>query len=103
MWRRWLPSAVLLSAVIGGRQLVAQADSSCHVVRQSGPAPDKIVVGVTDSADNGDQASPFVQGLFFEPLVRRDCTGRLIPGLAAKWTSIASGLTFTIRSGAKFA
>src|SRR5205807_3769429 len=99
---RWpLPPAVLLAAVItGGRPQPVEPHKpqapSCHIVLQSGPARDTVVVGVSDSLVANNDVWPFIFASLFEPLVRRDCAGQLGPGLAARWTSISSGLTFTI-------
>ena len=71
---------------------------------------DPITVGLTRPVDprrapvatNPDEA--FLFALLYEPLVRLDCTGRVLPGLASSWEADDGGRrwTFTLRKDAAF-
>lgn len=71
------------------------------------PSP---IFGLTHAVDPENAPVPrnpgedFVFGSLYEPLIRMDCTGKVIPGLAAGWAEEDGGRrwTFTLREGARF-
>jgi len=72
--------------------------------------PDEVEVALNDRVDPADAPAarnPSERMVFrqlYETLVRVDCEGRVLPGLAASWSHDAKGRrwTFTLRSGASF-
>src|SRR6185503_11489008 len=61
-----------------------------------------VAIEPVDIRRDGTAAHRFVFGHAYETLVRVDCTGRVIPGLAARWTTDRGLQTLHIRSGARF-
>jgi hypothetical protein len=71
--------------------------------------PDTVVVGVPGAIDLSHAPVPatgaeaLVFGTLYEPLVRLDCDGHVVPALATQWTHDAAGhWRFTLRANARF-
>jgi hypothetical protein len=83
-------------------ELLAAAETPRH--------PDTITIALTSAVGPAHAPTPRTESerlLFaqlYEPLVRVDCTGRVIPALAAAWSADSSGhrWTFTVRADARF-
>lgn len=111
---------VTLLAACGGRGDPGSGPApaaACIVLEGTGPdagarAPTRPspTVGIVDRLDPRNAPVPenpgeeFVFGALYEPLVRMDCTGRIVPALAAAWEEEDRGRrwTFTLREGARF-
>lgn len=75
----------------------APAPDSCVLSADSTRSPDTLTVAVPDVAG-------FVQRQLYESLLRVDCRGTAVPGLAQSWTGDDGGRrwTFMLRAGARF-
>jgi hypothetical protein len=80
--------------------------NAANVVSAAGP----VTIAIPDSVDPAHAPWPRSEGehlvfaQLYEPLVRIDCTGRIVPGLASSWSSDSSHTmwTFVLRDGARF-
>jgi hypothetical protein len=111
--RRALALATLVLAAACGHPpappMAAVAPTgACGLLGATAPR-DTLVVAVPDPVDLAHAPVPqtaaerFVFGTLYEPLVRLDCDGRVIPALAAQW--IREGprqVRFTLREDARF-
>jgi hypothetical protein len=111
--RRALALATLVLAAACGHPpapaLVAVAPTGACGLLGATASPDTVVVGVPDPVDLAhapapqDAAERFVFGTLYEPLVRLDCGGRVVPALAARWDREGPRrVRFTLRRGARF-
>jgi hypothetical protein len=83
-------------------------DASCAVIAE--PGEPVATVAISDRVDPSNAPHPTNNGerlLFrqiYETLVRADCSGRVVPGLAASWRLDPDGRTWTItlRENARF-
>jgi hypothetical protein len=88
---------------------VAQA---CIRIPAPPQAPDSIVIALSERVEPSDAPAPSNESerlLFaqmYETLLRVDCTGRILPGLARAWSMDSSSgsqrWTFTVRDDARF-
>jgi extracellular solute-binding protein (family 5) len=82
----------------------------CEVVSAPSAPPESIVVVTTMAMESGhvvqqpNVAERFVAAHAYETLVRADCAGATLPGIAVSWRADSSGTrwTFTLRDGARF-
>ena len=87
----------------------AVAPASC-MATTSGTAPDSVSIAVSMDVSALHAPAPrnaaerFVFAQLYETLLRIDCTGRIVGGLAQSWSADASGRrwTLTLREGARF-
>src|SRR2546425_9058966 len=87
----------------------APGDTTCTIAAGRALARDTITFAVTDPVDPGHAPSPrndaerLVFGQLYESLIRVDCQGRALPGLAATWEQAAGERwAFTLRDNARF-
>ncbi len=86
----------------------AVAEPACLLQPGAADTPDTITLGVTDSLHRSDapraqnHAERLVFGLLYPGLVRLDCQGRLMPGLAARWTGGANIWSLQLAGDAHF-
>ena len=78
-------------------RLAAAPTGACVLAADSAAPPATLAIAVPDVAR-------FVGRQVYETLIRIDCTGATVPGLAQSWTSDDGGRrwTFTLRPGARF-
>ncbi|HET7296694.1 MAG TPA: ABC transporter substrate-binding protein [Gemmatimonadales bacterium] len=87
----------------------APSDSSCTLAAGPAAKRDTITVAVTEAVEPGHAPVPrngaerLVFAQLYETLLRVDCQGRIVPGLAQTWDQ-ASGdrWTFSLRADARF-
>ena len=89
-------------------------DSACDVVAGPAITPDSFVIALTQPVDPAHAPAPapapendaerLVFRQLYETLIRVDCLGRVLPGLAESWTRDDTGRrwTFTLRRDARF-
>jgi len=87
----------------------APGDSTCTIAAGRAAARDTITLAVTDPVDPGhaplprNDAERLVFGQLYESLIRVDCQGRPMPGLAATWEQAPGDRWgFTLRDNARF-
>jgi hypothetical protein len=88
----------------------ATAGGACLLDAGRGTRAPTVTVALTDSVDPAhapvprNDAEQLVFGQLYETLVRFDCDGHAVPGLAASWTSSEGGRrwTLTLRDQAQF-
>ena len=88
---------------------VVAAPASC-MATTSGAAPESVSVALSMDVSPSHAPAPknaaegFVFAQLYETLLRIDCTGRVVGGLARSWNADASGRrwTLTLREGARF-
>jgi hypothetical protein len=87
----------------------APGDTTCTIAAGRAVARDTIAFAVTDAVDPGhaplprNDAERLVFGQLYESLIRVDCRGRALPGLAATWEQAAGDRwAFTLRDKARF-
>jgi len=87
----------------------APSDTTCRLA--SGPSPakrDTVAVALAEGIDPThaplprNDAERFVFAALYETLIRVDCVGRVLPGLAQSWEASADRWTFTLRDDARF-
>ena len=105
--RRMLITAVaIVAAACGRRTPVAPTapDADCVVLPGAG-APVPVTLGLVGAVDPArapiaaTEAERLLFGQLYEPLVRRDCAGRLLPALAARWHSPDGGRRWVLTLG----
>ena len=87
----------------------APGDTTCTIAAGRAVARDTITFTVTDPVDPGhaplprNDAERLVFGQLYESLIRVDCQGHALPGLAATWEQAAGDRwAFTLRDNARF-
>ncbi len=96
------PVAAPSSALLG--------DTVCVILAGPATPSQTVTVALTEPVDPVHAPVPrtdaerLVFGQLYETLIRLDCEGRPVPGLAKSWASADSGRrwTFTLRDGARF-
>jgi hypothetical protein len=86
------------------------AGSACTLLQAPAVPPDTIRVALTEPVDPAhapiprNRAERLLFAQLYERLLRVDCTGRVLPGLARSWSADASGRgwTLTLRDDARF-
>lgn len=105
------PMAATILTFLGcGRRIPASTAvpvDDCRVGTAPDVVPDSLVVLVTgdvrrQAGRTPDPAVRFVAAQAYETLVRVDCAGRIVPGLAVFWTRGAAATTFELRTDATF-
>jgi len=85
----------------------AAIDSTCGVIAGTPGRRDTVDVALADSIDPAhapvphNEAERLVFSQLYETLVRLDCAGRVLPGLAQSWET-GDRWTFTLREDARF-
>jgi hypothetical protein len=84
-------------------------DTTCTLAAGRTAARDTLTLAVTDPVDPGhaplprNDAERLVFGQLYESLIRVDCQGRALPGLAATWDQAPGDRwAFTLRDNARF-
>jgi hypothetical protein len=84
-------------------------DTTCTLAAGRTAARDTLTLAVTDPVDPGhaplprNDAERLVFGQLYESLIRVDCQGRALPGLAATWEQAPGDRwAFTLRDNARF-
>jgi hypothetical protein len=84
-------------------------DTACTIAAGRPSARDTVTIAVTDPVDPGhaplprNDAERLVFAQLYESLIRVDCQGRPLPGLAAAWEQAPGDLwAFTLRENARF-
>jgi len=84
-------------------------DTTCTIAAGRAAARDTVTLAVTDPVDPGhaplprNDAERLVFGQLYESLIRVDCRGRPLPGLAATWEQAPGDRwAFTLRDNARF-
>ncbi len=106
----WLALLALACSAARMRPAADLATPACETRAGAGRLVDSLVVAVTgDIAPTRMMRMPnagerFVFAQAYETPVRRDCTGRLVPGLAASWRydSVSTAWTIVLRDSARF-
>ena len=87
----------------------APGDTTCAIAAGRAAARDTVRLAVTDPVDPGhaplprNDAERLVFGQLYESLIRVDCQGRPLPGLAATWEQAPGDRwAFTLRDNARF-
>lgn len=87
----------------------APTDAICTVAAGTAADRDTIAVALTEPVDPGhapvprNDAERLVFAHLYETLIRVDCAGRVLPGLASAWASGPGGRwTFALRDDARF-
>src|SRR5437762_14128720 len=87
----------------------APGDTTCSIAAGRTAARDTVRLAVTDPVDPGhaplprNDAERLVFGQLYESLIRVDCQGRPLPGLAAAWEQAPGDRwAFTLRDNARF-
>jgi hypothetical protein len=84
------------------------ADTACSLAAGPSAARDTVTIAVTDPVDPGhaplphNDAERLVFAQLYETLLRVDCRGRALPGLASAWEQSGGLWTFTLRDDARF-
>jgi hypothetical protein len=113
--RRFEPVLLVLALVVGGCQSTALPQAStvlagndCTVVNDSAAATIRFGIAQTIQSSNAPLARNGAEALvyrqLYETLVRVDCAGRVVPGLAESWSTAEDGRVwrFRLRAGAIF-
>jgi extracellular solute-binding protein (family 5) len=84
-------------------------DTTCTIAAGRPVARDTVTIAVTDAVDPGhaplprNDAERLVFAQLYESLIRVDCQGRALPGLAAAWEQAPEDRwAFTLRESARF-
>src|SRR5439155_174026 len=87
----------------------APGDTTCSIAAGRAAGRDTVRLAVTDPVDPGhaplprNDAERLVFGQLYESLIRVDCQGRPLPGLAAAWEEAPGDRwAFTLRDNARF-
>src|SRR5205814_3245098 len=87
----------------------APGDTTCTITAGRAAARDTVTLAVTDPVDPKhaplprNDAERLVFGQLYESLIRVDCQGRALPGLAAAWEQAPGDRwAFTLRDNARF-
>src|SRR5207244_406953 len=88
----------------------APGDTTCLIAVRPASARDTITLALTDPVNPGhaplprNDAERLVFAQLYEPLIRWDCQGRPVTGLAKAWEQTAGGggWAFTLRENARF-
>ncbi len=87
----------------------APGDTTCTIAAGRAARRDTVTLAVTDPVDPGhaplprNDAERLVFGQLYESLIRVDCQGRPLPGLAATWEEAPGDRwAFTLRDNARF-
>ncbi|HZH79676.1 MAG TPA: ABC transporter substrate-binding protein, partial [Gemmatimonadales bacterium] len=86
----------------------APSDTSCTLAAGPVVARDTVTLAVTAPVDPAhaplprNDAERLVFAQLYESLLRLDCQGRTLPGLAKSWSQDGDRWTFTLREDARF-
>ncbi|HVH11255.1 MAG TPA: ABC transporter substrate-binding protein [Gemmatimonadales bacterium] len=86
----------------------APTDTVCRVAGGPVQKRDTVTIALAEPVDPAhaplarNDAERFVFAQLYETLLRVDCAGRVLPGLAASWIGTADRWTFTLREDARF-
>ena len=84
------------------------SDTSCTLPAGAVVARDTVTLAVTERIDPAhaplpsNDAERLVFAQLYEPLLRLDCQGRTLPGVARSWSQDGDRWTFTLRENARF-
>ena len=97
------PAAPELPAPAG-----APSDTTCRVAAGPAAKRDTVEIALADPVDPAhaplprNDAERLVFSHLYETLIRVDCAGRVLPGLAQSWEASGDRWTFTLRDDARF-
>src|SRR5256885_1218657 len=86
----------------------APSDPRCRIAPGPGAKRDEVAVPLADPIEAThaplprNDAERFVFAELYETLIRVDCAGRVLPGLAQSWEASGDRWTFTLRDDARF-
>src|SRR5437016_4559599 len=86
----------------------APSDTICRIAPGPAAKRDTVAVALAEPIDPTHAPQPrndaerFVFAQLYETLIRVDCAGRVLPGLAQSWEASGDRWTFTLRDDARF-
>src|SRR5207248_6309424 len=86
----------------------APSDTMCRIAPGPAAKRDTVAVALAEPIDPTHAPQPrndaerFVFAQLYETLIRVDCAGRVLPGLAQSWEGSGDRWTFTLRDDARF-
>jgi Bacterial extracellular solute-binding proteins, family 5 Middle len=86
----------------------APSDTTCRLAPGPAAKRDTVAVALAEPIDPShaplprNDAERFVFAHLYETLIRVDCAGRVLPGLAQSWDASGDRWTFTLRDDARF-
>src|SRR5438105_8359080 len=86
----------------------APSDTTCRIAPGPASKRDTVEVALAEPIDPAhaplarNDAERFVFAELYETLIRVDCAGRVLPGLAQSWEGSGDRWTFTLRDDARF-
>ncbi len=86
----------------------APSDTACRIAPGPASKRDTVEVALAEPIDPAhapmarNDAERFVFAELYETLIRVDCAGRVLPGLAQSWEGSGDRWTFTLRDDARF-
>jgi extracellular solute-binding protein (family 5) len=86
----------------------APSDTLCRIAPGPAAKRDTVAVALAEPIDPThaplprNDAERFVFAQLYETLIRVDCAGRVLPGLAQSWEASGDRWTFTLRDDARF-
>src|SRR2546423_9881577 len=86
----------------------APSDTTCRVAAGPAAKRDTVEIALADPVDPAhaplprNDAERLVFSHLYETLIRVDCAGRVLPGLAQSWEASGDRWTFTLRDDARF-
>ena len=86
----------------------APSDTMCRITPGPAAKRDTVAVALAEPIDPTHAPQPrndaerFVFAQLYETLIRVDCAGRVLPGLAQSWEASGDRWTFTLRDDARF-
>src|SRR2546430_10058685 len=86
----------------------APSDTMCCIAPGPAAKRDTVAVALAEPIDPTHAPQPrkdaerFVFAQLYETLIRVDCAGRVLPGLAQSWEASGDRWTFTLRDDARF-
>src|SRR5437868_12126005 len=86
----------------------APSDTACRIAPGPASKRDTVDVALAEPIDPAhaplarNDAERFVFAELYETLIRLDCAGRVLPGLAQSWEGSGDRWTFTLRDDTRF-
>src|SRR2546423_9035153 len=86
----------------------APSDTTCRLAPRPAAKRDRVAVAFAEPIEAThaplarNDAERFVFAELYETLIRVDCAGRVLPGLAQSWEASGDRWTFTLRDDARF-
>src|SRR5256714_7439441 len=86
----------------------APSDTTCRIAPRPAAKRDRVAVAFAEPIEAThaplarNDAERFVFAELYETLIRVDCAGRVLPGLAQSWEASGDRWTFTLRDDARF-